>query len=179
MKKEMEIKIRNKPVSLTSLFFIATFIVLISFSSGCTEQGETSPEPAEIQENSSAVFAENLTNIEWQCTGFQQSGSPENRTVVPDPENYMLAFFPDNTYYIKADCNGGSGNYILEGGNLTLDPPVMTLIACGPESLDSEYLSLLSNVSSATLENEQLILYSENTGQRIFFTRAGRTEQRI
>jgi heat shock protein HslJ len=98
---------------------------------------------------------------------------------VPDPENYMLAFFPDSTYYIKADCNSGSGNYFLEQNVLTLAPPVMTLIACGPESMYSEYLSLLSNVNSATLENGQLILYSESTGLRMFFTKGGRIEQKI
>ena len=114
-----------------------------------------------------------MTNIEWQWIGFQQSSSPENRTVVPDPENYTLAFFSDNTYYVKADCNSGGGNYILEGDSLSLDPPVMTLIACGPETLDNEYLSLLSNVSSAAFENEQLILHSGRQVRRCSLSAEG------
>lgn len=179
MKTKIEVKIRDKPMELIFLFFIAIAITIILFSSGCAEQEENSPEPAKSSADSGGVSAGNLTNIEWQWTGFQQSGSPENKTAVPDPENYTLAFFPDNTYYIKADCNGGSGNYALDGNNLTFDPPVMTLIACGTESMDSEYLSLLSDVNSATLENEQLILYSENAGQRMFFISGGQTEQKI
>jgi len=176
---KIKVEIRNKSRSLVSLSFIAVIITVALFSSGCAEQGESSPESDEQVVNSDGISVENLTNIEWQWIGFQQPGSPENRTIVPDPENYTLAFFSDNTYYVKADCNRGGGNYILEGDNLTLDLPVMTLIACGPESLDSEYLSLLSNVSSATLENEQLILHSVNTGQRMFFISGGRTEQTI
>ena len=126
---KIKIEIRNKSRSLVSLSFIAVIITVVLFSSGCAEQGDSSPE--------------------------------------------------SDTYYVKADCNSGGGNYILEGDNLTLDPPVMTLIACGPESLDSQYLSLLSNVSSATLENEQLVLHSGNTDQRMFFISGGRTEQTI
>ncbi|RXA20238.1 META domain-containing protein [Methanosarcina sp. MSH10X1] len=179
MKTKIEVIIRDKPIKLIFLFYIAIVISVILFSSGCTEQGESSSEPAEQPVDSGGVSAGNLTNIEWQWIGFQHSGSPENKTAVPDPENYTLAFFPDNTYYIKADCNGGSGNYALDGNNLTFDPPVMTLVACGPESMDSEYLSLLSDVNSATLENEQLILYSENAGQRMFFISGGQTEQKI
>ena len=176
---KIKIEIRNKSRSLVSLSFIAVIITVVLFSSGCAEQGDSSPESDEQVVNSDGISIENLTNIEWQWIGFQQSSSPENRTVVPDPENYTLAFFSDNTYYVKADCNSGGGNYILEGDSLSLDPPVMTLIACGPESLDSQYLSLLSNVSSATLENEQLVLHSGNTDQRMFFISGGRTEQTI
>ncbi|MGB9938354.1 META domain-containing protein [Methanosarcina sp.] len=176
---KLRIKIKNKPLDLISLFFTVIIIIMMSFSQGCAEQGDTSPEPAATPANSGVISADNLTNVEWQWTGFQQSDEPENKTVVPDPENYTLAFFPDGRYYIKADCNGGSGNYILEENNLTLDPPVMTLIACGPGSMDSEYLSLLTSVKSAGFENEQLILYSENTGQRMFFTNGGLVEQKI
>lgn len=83
-------------------------------------------------------------------------------------------------YYIKANCNGGSGNYILEGNNLTLDPPVMTLIVCGSGSMDSEYLSLLNNVIKSTaFENEHLTIYSENASDRMFFTNGVRAEQKV
>ena len=93
--------------------------------------------------------------------------------MVLGPENYTLAFFPDGTYYIKADCDRGSGNYTLEVNSLNLGPATITLIGCGPDSTDSKYLELLSNVKSAAFENGQLILYSENAGDRMFFTNGG------
>ncbi|MGI5990934.1 MAG: META domain-containing protein [Methanosarcina sp.] len=179
MKKKMRIKIRNKPIGLASLFFTFLVITVISFSPGCAEQGETSPEPVKTPANSSIISADSLIDVKWQWSGFQQSFNSENKTLVPDPENYTLAFFRDGTYYIKADCNSGSGNYNLEEDSLTLDPPVMTLVACGPQSMDSKYLSLLTDVKSAALENEQLILYSGDTGQKMFFTNGGEAEQNI
>ncbi len=175
----MKLKIRDKPIDLFSLFFTVIVITLISFSPGCAEQGENSPEPAETPANSGAISTNDLTNIEWQWTGFEQSGSSENKTMVQDPENYTISFFPDGMYSIKADCNSGSGNYILEENSLILDPPVITLIACGPGSMDSEYLSLLTSVKSAAFEDKQLILYSENAGQKMFFTNGGRADQKI
>jgi heat shock protein HslJ len=123
------------------------------------------------------ISADDITNIEWQWTGFQDSDSPETRITVPDPENYTLAFFADGTYYIKADCNSGSGTYTLDGNNLTLGPTTITLMACGPESMDGEYLSLLPTVEAATIEDGQLVLYPGNEGDKMFFVNGGEAEQ--
>ncbi|MCC4769434.1 META domain-containing protein [Methanosarcina sp. DH2] len=123
------------------------------------------------------VSADNITSIEWQWASFQDSDSPETQITVPDPENYTLAFFDDGTYYIKADCNSGSGTYVLEGNNLTLGPVTITLMACGPESMDGEYLSLLPTVEAVALEDGQLVLYPGNEGDKMFFTNGGEAEQ--
>jgi hypothetical protein len=64
-------------------------------------------------------------------------------------------------------------------GILSSELSVMTLIACGPGSMDNEYLLLLSDVKSAAFENEQLILYSENSSEKMFFTNGGRAEQKV
>ncbi|RPJ51123.1 MAG: hypothetical protein EHJ95_05875, partial [Methanobacteriota archaeon] len=71
---KLRIKIKNKPSDLISLFFTVIIIIMMSFSQGCAEQGDTSPEPAATPANSGVISADNLTNIEWQWTGFQQSG---------------------------------------------------------------------------------------------------------
>jgi len=169
-------------------------VALFSFSFGCTEQEETPAEPAgntpseaaedtivEPAENTTQglepVSVENITGIEWQWTSFQPFDMPENQLIIPDPENYTLAFFPDGTYHIKADCNNGIGNYSLEGNNLTLGPAAITLMACGPESMDGEYLPLLSRVETAALEDGQLVLYPGTEGDRMFFKYGGEVEQ--
>lgn len=165
---------RNQLLALT-----IGILAIISFSSGCTEQGDNSSEPSEnVSQQVDTISTDKITNIEWQWAGFQQSNNTGNKTIVPDPESYILAFFPDGTYYIKADCNNGSGNYTLEGNSLTLGPATMTLIACGPDSMDSEYLALISGTRSATLENGQLVLSSQNEGNRMFFNNGGRAEQK-
>jgi len=166
-------KMKGASISLSLILTIGV-LTIFSFSLGCTEQGKTSPGLAEnTSQQPETISADKITNIEWQWAGFQQSDNTEKKTLVPDPENYTLAFFPDGTYYIKADCNSGSGNYTLDRNSLALDPATITLIACGPNSMDSEYLALLSDVRSAALENGQLVLYSQNAGDRMFFNSGG------
>ena len=123
------------------------------------------------------ISADNITNIEWQWTSFQDSDSPDNQITVTDPENYTLALFADGTYYIKADCNSGSGTYTLEGNDLILDSPVTTLVECGPESMSGEYLSLLPTVETVTIENGQLVLYPGVEGDKMFFANGGEAKQ--
>ncbi|KKG16529.1 hypothetical protein EO98_10865 [Methanosarcina sp. 2.H.T.1A.6] len=152
-----------------------------------TESAESTPaEPAESTPTEPAetpipelepISADAITGIKWQWASFQDSDSPENQIMVPDPESYTLAFSPDGTYHIKADCNSGSGTYTLEGNDLTLGPAAITLMACGPESMDGEYLSLLPSVGSVALENGQLVLYPGNEGDKMFFTNGGQAEQ--
>jgi heat shock protein HslJ len=154
-------------------------LAIISFSSGCTEQGKNSSGPSgNTSQQLETISTDKIINTEWQWAGFQQSNNTEKKTTVHDPKNYTLAFFSDGTYYIKADCNSGSGNYILEGNSLTLGPATITLMACGPDSMDSEYLALLSYVQSAALENGKLLLFSQNAGDRMFFNNGGRAEQK-
>ncbi|WP_440947850.1 META domain-containing protein [Methanosarcina sp. T3] len=165
-------------------------LALFSFSPGCTEQEETPAEPAENTiveptiepaENTTQglepVYVENITGIEWQWTSFQSFDMTGNQLMIPDPENYTLAFFPDGTYHIKADCNTGSGNYTLEGNNLTIGPAAMTLMACGPDSMEAEYLPLLPRVETAALEDGQLVLYPGTEGDRMFFKNGGEVER--
>ena len=113
---------------------------------------------------------EDIANIEWQWVSFQQANSPGNITMVPNPESYTLTFFSDDTYYIIADCNSGSGTHTQEGNDLNLGQPTMTLIACGPDSMDSQYLGLLLEVKSASIEDGQLVLYTGNANDRMLFT---------
>lgn len=123
------------------------------------------------------ISADSITSIEWQWTSFRDSDSPDNQITVPGPENYTLALFADGTYYIKADCNSGSGTYTLEGNNLTLGSPVTTLVECGPDSMSGEYLSLLPTVEKASIENGQLILYPGVEGDKMFFENGGEAKQ--
>jgi heat shock protein HslJ len=169
-------KIKHASIGLVLLLTIGV-MTIFSFSLGCAEQRETSPDPSENNSQIGNISAENISSIEWQWTGFQNSKTPENLTLVPKPENYTLSFFSDGIYYIKADCNSGSGNYTLKENNLSFSPATMTLIACGPGSMDSEYLSLLSGEKSTSFENNQLILYSKETGIKMFFTNGGKTEK--
>lgn len=148
-----------------------------SGSSGSAETTDNFGKTDEIIEELESISADSITNIEWQWTSFQDSDSPDSQVTVPDPENYTLALFADGTYYIKSDCNSGSGTYTMEGNRLVLDLPVTTLVDCGPESMDGEYTSLISTVQAAALEDGQLVLYPGNEGDKMFFVNGGKAEQ--
>ena len=139
-------------------------------SGGASSQSESSED---ISQRLAPISADNITSIKWLWGGYKHS---DKYTLVPNPENYTLSFFSDGACYVKAECNNGSGNYTLEENNLTIDSTAITLMACGPDSMDPEYLELLAGVKSATIEDGQLILYSSE-GDSMFFTNGGQAEQ--
>ena len=163
---------------LLSIFIIFAVITCSLFALGCTEVDDETItiENESEQKDTETISLDEIINIEWQWSGLIET-LPASQSVVPDPENYTLVFLPDETYSIKADCNLGSGNYILEGNNLTLQPGPMTLAYCGPESLDNQYVSLLGNVTAAELDDDQLVLFVGDMGDKMLFINGGLIEQ--
>ena len=93
-----------------------------------------------------------VTDIIWEwefhivTTGRDENGRPiQEKTEIPDPENYTLILREDNTFSGKADCNEISGTYTNDPGySFTIGPS--TTAFCGEDSLDQQYLDLLSRV---------------------------------
>ncbi|ETA69452.1 heat shock protein [Methanolobus tindarius DSM 2278] len=113
--------------------------------------------------------AESISNVTWEWTGTIEEDA-KTPLVVPDPKRYTIEFTEDGIYYILADCNTGSGTYVLENGQITLNPGPMTLMACGGDSIDNKYLAYLGNVDSVVLEGEQLKLYLKDSDDRMLFS---------
>ncbi|ABE51297.1 META domain-containing protein [Methanococcoides burtonii] len=158
---------QNTKKILTLLFIcvLATATLLVS---GCTEIADDSEDV-----NSDEIISINtVANIEWQWSGLIETESG-SQSVVPDPENYTIVLNSDETYSIKADCNVGSGGYTLEGSNLTLSSGPITLAYCGSDSLDTQYLSLLNNVTTVSMDNDQLVLGIGENGDRMLFVKGG------
>lgn len=113
-----------------------------------------------------------LTNITWQWGELIQT-DPLTRTAVTDPQNYTLIFFTDGSFSYQADCNSGSGNYVLEGNLLSLYPGPSTLVECGSDSLSNQYVTLLGNVESYAFESGSLVLGLRNDAGRMVFYSSG------
>ncbi len=113
-----------------------------------------------------------LTGVTWGWTELTQA-EPASQTVVPDPENYTLVFQPDGGLQILADCNSGSGTYILDGNNMTIEVGVLTTADCGAESLSSLFLDQLDRVTSYELTQELLALDLAEVAGRMIFTNLG------
>ena len=107
-------------------------------------------------------------DISWEWSQLTET-LPASQSVVPDPENYTLAFSADGTFALKADCNLVSGEYEVDGDSLSLIFGPSTLAFCGGESLDTLYLQLLDIVTSYELVDGNLILHlGEDVGKMVF-----------
>jgi len=156
---------------ILSIFMIFAVLTGTMLALGCTEADNENDIVETENEEEIAITLDEIINIEWQWSGLIET-LPASQSVVPDPENYTITFSEDGTYSIKADCNRGSGSYTLEDNKMTIKPGPITLAYCGPDSLDSQYLSLLSNVTSISIEDEQMILDIGENGDRMLFIKA-------
>jgi heat shock protein HslJ len=104
-----------------------------------------------------AASIDQITNINWQWTELQET-QPASVSVVPDSGKYLLTLSPDGNFAFTADCNSGSGTYTSEGTSLTLTLGPVTLAECGADSLYSNYISLLGQVTAFGMQGDQLQL---------------------
>lgn len=97
----------------------------------------------------------------WQKTEFNSG-----KTIpVASPDNYTLQFANDGTVSIKADCNSGSGKYVVTNGtDLTITVGAMTLAACAPDSLSDEFITELGQVIHYTIDRNGELVLALNSG---------------
>ncbi|MGB3906981.1 MAG: META domain-containing protein [Methanomethylovorans sp.] len=159
----------KKISTLFLIFVLASAALLIS---GCTDKTDINEGTGNGQPGSEAVSIDDIADINWQWSAL--IGDEDiNLPSISDPQRYTITFSKDGTYGIKADCNNGGGEYALEGDRLTIEPGFATLVYCGPESLDTQYLSLLHNVTGLSMEDGKLVLSFEEDGKKMIFVREG------
>ncbi len=125
-----------------------------------------SPTP---QPTSTAQVSAPFVGPTWLWTGafLANTGS---QTGVATPQNYTIVFNADGTVNVKADCNMVNGTYITQSGALTIKLGPSTTAYCGPDSMDQQYKTLLSQVVSYKMEGAQLRLDlpPDNPGYMMF-----------
>ena len=103
----------------------------------------------------------------WQYTAFN------NGKTIPvlAPASYTLQFLEGGKISLKADCNSGSGSYIVTNDvNLTIRVETMTKAACPAGSLSEEYVQELNDVGSYNIERDgELVLALKSTGAGMRF----------
>jgi len=109
-----------------------------------------------------------IANTTWQWAELIET-EPASQSIVPNPENYTLLLSSDGNVSIKADCNMVSGSYSLDDSLLTIELGPSTMAFCGEESLDQQYLRLLTNVESYTIDNGRLVLELGDGAGRMTF----------
>lgn len=136
-----------------------SLILAILILTACTSEAE----PAS---------SDSITGIVWQWESVTEQPT-RNTITVPDPQNYTLIFNEDGTFTGQADCNNIAGTYSQEGGfTITLGPS--TLAFCGEDSLDVQYLDLLSQVVAGGPDGSGGLALETPAGQmRMIFSNGG------
>jgi len=113
-----------------------------------------------------------IHNIEWQWRKLS-GGAVSPAKTIPNPENYTLILRVDGSFSGKADCNAIAGTYTNEKGRFSINLDPSTMAACGPDSLDQEYLRLLSSVSAGGPSGPDFALETAGGAERMTFTNGG------
>jgi len=110
-----------------------------------------------------------LTGTVWRWT---ETVMNNDTRIKPDaPERYTLEFQPGGMVSVRADCNRGSGSYLLNGSALTFGPIATTRAMCPPGSKDADFLRGLAAVSGQLFRGNDLVLTLKvDSGSMIFAT---------
>ncbi len=170
------------------LISIGTFILILAVVAGCgssptptpttmpaepppVTKPEQSPEPTPGP-TPVVISVSDIAGIRWQWVEAVETVG-DTQTAVPNPPNYTLTLFPDGSISVKADCNQLGGTYSLEGNALAITLGPSTMAYCGDESLDQQYLTMLSNVEAATFDNDRLVLHLQEEAGHMTFENGG------
>ncbi len=132
------------------------------------EEDVTQEEETRDNQSESTEIAFDYAGIELHWLAVSD-GSGQNTLIVEDPASYTLEFNVDGTFVYRADCNQGSGAFVLNGAQLTLELGAVTLAACSGDSLADQYIQFLRDVDTFDSSINQLNLnLGETTDQMIF-----------
>jgi heat shock protein HslJ len=94
----------------------------------------------------------------------------DGQSLILNPDSYTLKFFDDGSLNIVADCNTGTGTYVIDGNALTIQLGAMTQAACGDDSLHDQFLQYLGQVVGYELNNGYLsLILAEEAGSLGFY----------
>ncbi len=125
-------------------------------ASGASNSGGTPAGGAATPAAPSGSNLQRLTTGTWKWEGSADNSG--QTWTAPNPANYTIQFKPSGTADVKADCNSASAAYQADETNLTITAGPMTLMACPPPTLDTEFLKQLGQVSSYFFDGNNLIL---------------------
>lgn len=116
----------------------------------------------------SASVKEEKTNLENTTWRWESSQNSRNKLTVDKPENYQIEFKRGGELGVKADCNGGGGNYEASGNSLNISSLIRTQMFCGEKSHDTRFVRGLENAQSFLIEGNTLTIKSGNDTMKFF-----------
>jgi heat shock protein HslJ len=135
----------DEPFSSPTLNVVQTY----TYQDGALTQGEP------IVMGSISADEAPLLGVQWQ---WVKTVTPVEEIQVTQPASYTLRFLPNGKLLVQADCNSGSGTYTVDGTALSIGPVAMTLMACGPDSQDAEFLKELDAAALYFMDGPNLMI---------------------
>lgn len=132
---------------------IVTFALMAFFVSGCAAVTNTLKNSVQ------------LYGTPWKLV--QMNG---NQVVIPaNADNATLALSAaDNNFGGTGSCNTFSGNYVINGSQLSLQNLGSTKMNCDNMSIEIDYFQALKSVTSYKIVDKSLYLYSGSNAVLVF-----------
>lgn len=148
------------------LLILVSIVALLVVA--CSDDATPEPtEQAEVQATAVSQIQDTLALAltSWQVESF---GDPENLEPV-DPINAPTLNFFLTRYFGYGGCNWALGVYEVDGSEISILTPSQTNFECSDEAqeLDTTFISALRNITTFSIEDEQLIGYTVNDQQLI------------
>ncbi len=111
-----------------------------------------------------------ITGSLWQLVEVR----PMNDIVLAmtEPASYTIAFSADGTVAVRADCNRGTGRFILAGKSLSFERMALTRAACSPQSFSDQFVRALDEVRAVLVTEASLYLFIPRSGSTLKFAPA-------
>lgn len=139
-------------------------------TTAATPTQEPTPEPV-LGEVEPVPLSE-ITGTTWLWTELNET-EPASQSIVPNAVNYKLVFQEGNLFTYQADCNFGSGEFIENDGQLSLELGPITLAECGAESLHDQYLVSLASAGAYGMRDGKLVLVTNDGASQMVFEDGG------
>jgi uncharacterized surface protein with fasciclin (FAS1) repeats len=139
-----------------------------------TEAEAEETTEAETEETAQEEIVDAAAELSAQTWQWIEVDDPVQGTQEIDaPENHTIDFSPEGGVSVQADCNTGTGSYTVEGENLTISVPAMTLAICQEGSLGDAFVNYLHGASTYSIEDGVLIITMAPDGGTLTFVAEG------
>lgn len=102
-----------------------------------------------------------LENTEWKLVELRGAS---NELFAAEPDTFFFTLSTENGLNGVGACNSFFGNYQLSADNsIMLQPMGMTQRACKDMALEDEFIKMLYEVSTYSIEGNRLSLFTEGT----------------
>ena len=97
----------------------------------------------------------NITGVVWKWQDFV---TPVEKVLIENPEKYTFELQPNSQVSVLADCNSGSGDYVVDGNKLSINITSTTLALCESESHSDLFFRTLNEAALYFVEDGLLYI---------------------